>query len=113
MATSTINNPTNRVNAKTLQIKIFRQRDANGDETLQTISTYPTSPGVYRVGAPNNISGLPKDSNGYGCLLIFDCGGYVLHIFVDVSMNLYYTRTTSSYALTTWYKLEGTEVAAR
>lgn len=112
MATSKINNPTDSVNARTLQSKIFHQRSDNGSESTSTISTYPTSPGVYRVGNPNNISGLPTDTNGYGCLLIFDCGGYILHIFVDASNNFYYNQT-SSYTPTKWYKLMGTEVASR
>ena len=52
------------------------QLDANGNVTLDTITAYPTSPGVYRVGSAGDMPVPGK----WGNLIIYN-SGYVTHIF--------------------------------
>lgn len=80
--------------AKTaLKSLAYSQTDANGDTTLSTLSAYPTTPGVFRVGAV--ISGLPSGISGYGSLVIFNCGTYYMHLYLDSNKQLYFARTTA------------------
>ena len=102
---------TNQFNRRTLQQYVLKQLTDAGSASTSVLTAYPTSPGVYRVGAM--IAGLPTGSNGYGPLIIFDAGTYIGHIFIDASNNFYYARTNDTYAVTTWYKLTGTSVASR
>lgn len=102
---------TNQFNRRTLQKKVLSNLDENGSDSVSVLTAYPTSPGVYRVGAM--IAGLPTGSNGYGPLIIFDGGTYIGHIFIDASHNLYYANGTNAYPPSTWYKLTGTSVASR
>ena len=96
--------------------RIFSQTDTSGNAHLATISEYPTRAGVYRVGP--RITGLPHDTNGFGCLVIFNGGTYVMHLFIDEASTLYWARTVSadcqsiSSAPTAWRKASSTEVSS-
>lgn len=86
--------------AKTaLKSLAYSQTDANGDTTLSTLSAYPTAPGVFRVGAV--ISGLPSDAIGYGTLVIFDAGGYFMHLYRDGNGHFYIGRTADGVKIPT------------
>lgn len=95
---------------------MYAQTGADGAGSTSTIKSYPTAPGVYRVGS-KSIAGLPGDNTGYGCLLLFNAGTYVLHLYVDNSKTLYYalnsasTTTTGISAPTAWYYINGASVA--
>ena len=99
-----------RTNYKTVQQNAFNQLDSSGGGSSSGISSIPTTPGVYRVTSV--ITGLPTGSNGYGTMLVFNGGGYLLYVYVDASMDFYYCRTASVAAPSTWYKLTGTAVNA-
>lgn len=68
----------------------FCNIDNNNNFYLGTLSAYPSYPGVYRVGAP--IKGLPSGISGYGTLVIFNGGSYVLHLYMDSSGRIYWGR---------------------
>lgn len=91
---------------------IYSQTSASGSISTSTISTYPTKPGVYRVGAP--IAGLPAGTSGYGILLLWNAGSYVLHLFVANDATLYTGKTSTSggniTAPSKWLKHAGTSV---
>ena len=70
------------------------------------ITTYPTTPGLYRVTA--SCVGLPSNATYYGILAIFGAGSYYMHIFASSDNNLYYAYKGSSGAPTKWYKVTGT-----
>lgn len=69
----------------------YSQTDENGNVTLDGITSYPTTAGVFRV--VNIVAGLPSECLGYGSLVIFDGGSYVLHLYQDASDTLYWART--------------------
>lgn len=110
MATTTMKKPVN--NYLEIQQKVMAQLNTSGSGSTSTsgISSIPTTPGVYRV--TNAIAGLPAGANGYGTLLVFDGGGYLLYFYVDANRDFYYAENTSA-APTKWYKLSGTEVGLR
>lgn len=83
----------------------FYQTDANGNHSLSGISAYPTTAGVFRV--ISKVTGLPDDVNGYGTLVIFDGGSYILHLYLDASGLLYYARTADGVAVPTSWKVCG------
>lgn len=103
----------NQINKRTMQQAVFKELTDSGSASTSVISSYPTTPGVYRVGSP--IAGIPTGTNGYGPLIIFDAGSYVAHIYIDANGSFFYGRTTSSTIAppSTWYKLTGTEVTPR
>lgn len=72
----------------------FFSADENGKFTLNAPTSYPTKPGVYRITTPE-LPGLPVDSGGYGSLVIFNCGSYVLHFHVDYTGAFYYATTSA------------------
>lgn len=69
----------------------YSQTDENGNTSVHGIASYPTAPGVFRVVNP--VTGLPSGCLGYGSLVIFDGGSYVLHLYQDANDNLYWART--------------------
>lgn len=77
------------------------QLDANGNVNLNTITAYPTSPGVYRVGSAGDMP-VPGE---WGNLIIFDTG-YVTHIFENF-YGFWVQQTEDQYAVTLdgWKKL--------
>ena len=97
-------------NCREIQKKTFNQLNSSGGGDSSGISSIPTDPGVYRVTSV--ITGLPTGSYGYGTLLVFNGGGYLLYFFDDASNDLYYSRTASVAAPSVWYKLTGTAVNA-
>ena len=103
----------NQINKRTMQQAVFKQLGETGSTSSDTLTSYPTVPGIYRVGAA--IAGIPTGTNGYGPLIIFDAGSYVAHIYIDANGSLFYGRTTSSTIAppSTWYKLTGTDVTPR
>ena len=103
----------NQINKRTMQQAVFKELTDSGSASTSVISSYPTTPGVYRVGSP--IAGIPTGTNGYGPLIIFDAGSYVAHIYIDANGSFYYGRTTSLTIAppSTWYKLTGTDVTPR
>lgn len=80
----------------------FSQTNDSGSPSTGGISEYPTKAGVYRVTDKYAAMGLP---DGYGCLLIFNCGGYWLHIFVRDNAGVWYDVVSSATAPTEWKKL--------
>ena len=87
--------------AKTaLKTLAYSQTDSNGDTTYSVQSAYPTSPGVYRVGG-TVFSGLPSDAIGYGTLVIFDAGGYFMHLYRDGNSHFYIGRTADGVKIPT------------
>ena len=68
----------------------FSQTNADGNYSLDGITSYPSQPGVYRVIQP--IAGLPSGILGYGCLVIFDGGSYYIHLYRDANGCLYEQR---------------------
>lgn len=96
------------LNRRRIQIAIFKELDSKGNSSLSTLTAYPTSPGVYRVGAV--ISGLPTGTNGYGPLVIIDGGSYVMHLYMDARNDFFWARTSGTYSVATWRKVTGTDV---
>ena len=84
---------------------VFYQTDANGNISLSGISAYPTKSGVYRVISV--VAGLPDDVNGYGSLVIFNGGSYMLHLYQDANGLLYYARTADGVTVPTSWKVCG------
>lgn len=79
----------------------YSQTDANGAITKALISSYPTSPGVYRVG-DNTGLGIPES---WGTLIIFDGGGCIGHIFVNLN-GLWFAKTDETYTVTAWTRVQ-------
>lgn len=96
---------------------ILSQTGDAGSLILNTITEYPTRAGIYRVGIP--VAGLPNDTNGYGCLLVFNGGSYVSHLYIDnygalyTAMNGTAVDTVTIQAPTTWQKCAYTSVTAK
>lgn len=86
---------------KNLRKLAYSQLDANGNVNLNTITAYPTSPGVYRVGSAGDMP-VPGE---WGNLIIFDTG-YVTHIFENFD-GIWVQQTEDQYAVTLdgWKKL--------
>ena len=94
-----------RLNLNAVPQYLFNQI-LNGTAALNVLSSYPTQPGVYRVG--EQVAGLPNIGGGYGCLVIFNAGGYTMHLYLDAYHNLYWSRTdggteTTITAPSVWY----------
>lgn len=89
---------------------IFSQTDNVGDASESVLSSYPTLPGIYRVGPL--IAGLPSSSNGYGVLLYLDAGGYYMNLYVDANDDLFFGRTTGNKP-TSWWKATGSNVSSK
>ena len=60
----------------------------NFDQTGVSVTTYPTSAGIYRLIGTNIFSNLTPGSN-YGTLVIFR-STYGMHLYLDSYNNLYY-----------------------
>lgn len=91
----------------------FSQLNEAGEHSSSLITDYPTTAGVFRVGVP--VPGLPEDATGYGALVIFNAGAFVMHLYVDSSDMLYWARTNSGSdsAVTSpsdWYYAQATPV---
>ncbi len=95
-----------KANRKTIQSYVFQQLASDGTPNANGISEIPTTPGVYRVTSA--ITGLPSGAEGYGTLIVFNCGGYMLYIYVDVNNNFYYSKVSSVAAPSVWYGLPRT-----
>lgn len=102
-----VNTKTNR---KTIQGAVLQQLNSSGSKDTNGITSFPTTPGVYRV--TSYVTGLPSGAGGYGTLVIMNGGGYPLYIYVDYHNDFYYSRVATETAPSTWYKLQGTSVAA-
>lgn len=91
---------------------IFSQTDNNGEYSLSTPGSYPSSPGIYRIGS--TFSGLPSGANGYGILFIIDAGTYQFHMYCDSYAKLYWARrSTGSHVVTapaSWQTVTSTSV---
>lgn len=61
-----------------------------GDTTA--VAAYPTTGGLFRVAGA--ITGKPSAASNYGALAIFDCGTYVMHIWLDHNSKLFYGYTS-------------------
>lgn len=93
-----------------VQQKVMSQIDADGNDNLATLTSYPTEPGVYRVGAPGNVaSGLPSGIGGYGALIIYNAGSYRMHLYHDATGCVYSARTTNDAPPANWKLIGGTE----
>lgn len=53
-----------------------------------SISSYPTEPGIYRV--THSVAGLPSGASFYGGLRITDYGSYTIHEYFPTSGNTVY-----------------------
>lgn len=89
---------------------IFSQTDSIGNASGSVLSSYPTLPGIYRVGPL--IAGLPSSSNGYGVLLYLDAGGYYMNLYIDANDDLFFGRTTGN-TPTSWWKATGSNVSSK
>jgi len=102
------------------QHAIFQTITETSAPDVQTISTYPTRCGVYRVGNPA-VTGLPPNNStgtgyrGYGVLLIVGAGEYFLHLTIDTYYGVYITRTSAlSTPPTKWVQITtGSAIDAR
>ena len=106
-----------KANYKTVQEYIFCNLSSSGSTSTNTISSYPTQPGIYRVGSASGITGLPTGINGYGALLIGNAGTYIFHLYIDNNKRLYWAIKTGSASKaveppSVWRYVQGTEVNA-
>lgn len=85
--------------------RVFYQTTAGGSISVDGISVYPTAPGVFRVVSPP--AGLPAGIIGYGTLVIFNAGSYMLHLYLDGNGLLYYSRTADGVTVPTSWKVCG------
>lgn len=69
----------------------YSQTDCDGSISNETLTNYPSAPGVYCVGAP--IKGIPFGASGYGCLVVFNGGSYVMHLYQDLEGYMFCGRT--------------------
>ncbi len=58
------------------------------------ITAYPTTGGLFRITSA--ITGKPADASNHGALAIFNCGTYVMHIWLDHNSKLFYGYTSGS-----------------
>lgn len=80
----------------------------NFDQTGVSVTTYPTSAGIYHLIGTNIFSNLTPGSN-YGTLVIFR-STYGMHLYLDSYNNLYYGRGGNDSGLaepTTWQLVDG------
>lgn len=117
MANSIFRKPIN--NYKEIQERVFAFLGSTGATGSDTLSAYPTKPGVYRVGSPSGIAGLPSGITGYGALLVGNAGSYCFHYYIDNNKRLYWAMNTATGNSTSivsppakWYYAVGTEVNA-
>lgn len=79
---------------------LFSQLDSAGNKSLYGIDAYPTSPGVFRVTTNSTAFGVPGN---YGCLVIFNGGGYYMHLYVN--SDGFWTARTDGLKAPTWKKM--------
>jgi hypothetical protein len=87
--------------AREFQQTLFSQMNNNGGTSLDLISSYPTSAGVYRVGGNGTSIGAPAS---WGSLLIFNAGSYIFHMFTNGD-NMWYARTDNTFTVSKWNQL--------
>ena len=87
--------------ARGLQQTLFSQMNNNGGTSLDLISSYPTSAGIYRVGGNGTSIGAPAS---WGTLVIFNGGGYIFHMFTN-GANMWYARTENTFTVSKWNQL--------
>lgn len=71
----------------------------------QSVSTYPTSPGIYRTVGTDIFKNLSFPHGNYGVLVIFKAE-YALHIYLDEYNRMFYGRSSSAFAEPGWRKVE-------
>ena len=76
-------------------------------ESWQSITTYPTTPGIYRTIGTDIFANLSMPHGSYGVLVICEAA-YAMHLYLDDSGRLFYGRSGDSFKEpTTWYILDG------
>lgn len=98
------------LNYRTIQDYVMSQLATDGSKTVSGVTNYPTKPGAYRI--TSSVNWKPSDTSQYGDLVIYNCGSYVLHLYVDngSTKNIYFgTSSTDNsgnvVAPTNWTKL--------
>ena len=83
--------------------------------STETLKSYPTRAGVYRVGS--QVAGLPSGGSGYGVLIIWNGGTYAFHMYRDNAGVLYTSKNSTNdvevMAPSSWTKHTGTSVSAQ
>lgn len=82
--------------------------------SIDGITSYPTSVGVYRVTA-NKPSGLPPYASSYGTLIIYGAE-YWGHIYIGSNNDAWITRTSSlstAPSETSWKQISNNTMASR
>lgn len=100
-----------KTNYKTIQQRVFRLLDIDGDPDSTAITAYPNAAGIYRTASI--FAGLPSDCTGYGTLVMFNGGSYWMHLYADRNDNFYYKFIDGNTVPTAWNKVTGTSVAAQ
>lgn len=78
-----------------------------GYKDWQSVTTYPTRPGIYRTIGTDIFQHLTLDHGVYGVLLIAKAG-YGLHIYADESGRLFWGRSYDTFEEPTdWKKSDG------
>lgn len=79
---------------------LFSQLNDGGNKILDGIDSYPTRPGVFRVTTGSANIGIPGN---YGCLTIFNGGGYYMHLYVNA--DGFWAGRTEGLKAPTWKKM--------
>ena len=79
----------------------------NAYTDAQSVTSYPTKPGIYRTIGTNIFRNLQSAHGNYGVLVIFKAG-YGLHIYVDESGRVFYGRSGDTFGEPTWYSMDTT-----
>ena len=73
---------------------------SSGNLSNSGIDAYPTRAGVFRVTTGSANMGIPGN---YGCLVIFNGGGYYMHLYVNSSG--FWVARTDGLTAPTWKKM--------
>ena len=74
-------------------------------ENWQSVTKYPTAPGIYRTVGTDIFSNLESTHGNYGVLVILKAA-YALHIYVDEYSRMFYGRSGDTFGEPTWRRID-------
>lgn len=74
-------------------------------ENWQSVTKYPTAPGIYRTVGTDIFRNLESTHGNYGVLVILKAA-YALHIYVDEYSRMFYGRSSDTFGEPTWRRID-------
>lgn len=75
-------------------------------KSYQSISEYPSTPGIYRTVGTNIFKNLSFTHGNYGVLVILKAE-YAMHIYIDEYLRVFMGRSSSTFGEPSWEQIDG------